>query len=233
VLLTSTALALGFLHGLGADHLMAIATLSLPRRGGEAVARTHPVKVAFGFALGHALLLLAGSALVVFVGWQIPVLVEQTGEVVGGLLLVVLGVTSLYVAMTRGVYVHAHAHGGHASHDHWHVHVGTPQQHSPSHAHVPELLGALFAVSGLRALTLLAPFGPHVRDDAAGSIAVILYLVAVFAVGILLSMSLFGILLSRVIGSDWLARRVGQYASVVTALASIGLGLYWMASFAA
>lgn len=230
VLLTSTALALGFLHGLGADHLMAIATLSVPRPGEAAGTRTHPVRVAFGFALGHALLLLAGSVVVVGLGWQIPVLVERTGELLGGVLLVGLGITSLYFAFGQGLYAHSHTHG-HPRHTHWHVHVGAPHDHTASgHSHVPELLGALFAVSGLRALTLLAPFGGHVQQDVAGSMMLIVYLVAVFALGILISMSLFGIVLSRVLGSVWLARTIGQGAAVVTALASIGLGLYWIAA---
>ena len=57
----------------------------------------------------------------------------------------------------------------------------------------------MFAVSGLRALTLL---GPELSPGgAAASLVTLLYLVAIFAVGILLSMSLFGIVLSRVLGS--------------------------------
>jgi hypothetical protein len=41
-------------------------------------------------------------------------------------------------------------------------------------------------------------------------------------------MSLFGIVLSRVLGSVWLARRVGRGAAVLTALASMALGVYWI-----
>ena len=71
MILTSYALALGFFHGLGSDHLMAIAALSV-RAPGDERAKTHPMRVALGFAVGHALLLLLGSAAVVLLGCRSP-----------------------------------------------------------------------------------------------------------------------------------------------------------------
>ena len=94
---------------------------------------------------------------------------------------------------------------------------------------MPGVLGAVFAESGLRALTMMVPLN-EAGGDLAASVASLPYFVGVFAVGILLSMSLFGIVLSRVLGSVWVARRVGQGAGIVTAIASIGLGLYWIGS---
>ena len=93
---------------------MAIAALSV-RPAARAGSRTHPVRVAVGFAVGHALLLLAGSALVILLGWQIPVLVERTGERVGGVLLILLGAFGLWVAFNQRLYGHTHAHGRHAA----------------------------------------------------------------------------------------------------------------------
>ena len=229
VVLTSYALLLGCLHGLGADHLMAIATLSLAPQASEGRPRQHPVRVAFGFALGHALLLFTGSVAVVVLGWQIPVLVERTGEVVGGVLLIVLGAFTLWVAAGRRLYGHSHPHGS-PLHTHWHLHLGRPGSHPPSgaHSHLPGILGAVFAVSGLRALTMMAPFSGTHGDGALESAFTLLYLVGIFAIGILLSMSLFGIVLSRVLGSPSFARRVGRGAAVFTAVASIALGIFWI-----
>jgi hypothetical protein len=230
VLLTSSALLLGCLHGLGTDHLMAIAALSVEAPAGGAAERRHPVRVALAFALGHALLLALGTGLVLALGWQIPVLVERTGEVVGGVLLIALGGFTLWVAAARRLYGHTHLHGN-PPHSHWHLHLGNPRHHpAPSlHSHVPGVLGAVFAVSGLRALTMMAPLG-DAGAAAAASAGALLFFVGVFAVGILLSMTLFGIVLSRVLGSVWIARRVGHAAGIVTALASIGVGLYWIGS---
>lgn len=227
MLVTSSALALGFLHGLGADHLMAIATLAVntdreDRRG----VHREPIRVAVRFALGHAMLLLLGAAAVLVLGWQIPELVERTGELLGGVLLILMGAFTLWVVAADRLYGHAHPHGSRGRRF-WHLHFGRRDSHPAPHAHsqVAGLLGAVFAVSGLRALVLLAP---SLDGGGASSLLTLVYLVGVFAVGILLSMSLFGIVLARVLGSAWVVRTVGRGAALATALASMGLGVYWV-----
>ena len=67
MLLASSALAFGFLHGLWADHLMTVAALSVG--GGTNPVRGRAFGVAVRFACGHAALLAAGA--VVLAGWQI------------------------------------------------------------------------------------------------------------------------------------------------------------------
>ena len=97
VLLISSALALGFLHGLGADHLMAIAALSVGAAGETpALQRTRALGVAVRFAIGHALLLALGAGALVALGWSLPLVVERGGEVLGGVLLIVLGGVGLW-----------------------------------------------------------------------------------------------------------------------------------------
>jgi nickel/cobalt exporter len=230
--LTLTALALGFVHGLGADHLMAIAALSV--RGGRTrtIALRQPFEVAVRFALGHALLLFLGAAAVLVLGWQIPEIVEHSGERVGGALLIAMGMFTLWVVASERLYGHSHEHGHHAAHAsadhvHWHFHFGRRDAHPgpQAHSHGAGVLGAVFAVSGLRALTLLAP---ALHGQASPSLVTLLYLVLIFAVGILLSMSLFGIVLSRVLGIPWIVRTVGRGAAALTAVASIVLGVYWI-----
>ena len=76
--LVSSAVLLGFVHGLGADHLMAIAALA----GGDSrSARTRAVGIAIRFAIGHALLLGVGATAVLIGGWTIPLVVERSGEI--------------------------------------------------------------------------------------------------------------------------------------------------------
>jgi len=53
-------------------------------------------------------------------------------------------------------------------------------------------------------------------------------LILIFAVGILMSMSLFGIVLARSLGSARMAAAAGQAAGAVTAVASVALGAYWV-----
>jgi nickel/cobalt exporter len=218
-------LALGFLHGLGTDHLMAIAALSLatplgPARYGRAF------WLAVRFAVGHALLLSVGAAAVLFFGWQVPVPFEQTGEFVGGCLLILMGLIGSRLAFTGRVYAHAHPHQHeHALfHSHWHLHVGRQHSHRPAvHTVLPGVMGAVFAVSGLRALILSLPLwtSPH-------AVGTLFLLVTLFALGILASMSLFGIVLAHALDTKRMTAQVARCAAAATALGSLSLGLYWI-----
>jgi nickel/cobalt exporter len=225
-ILLSTALGLGFLHGLGADHLMAIAALSLGP-GGEppAVKRARALGVAVRFAVGHAVLLALGASALLVLGWSLPIVVERGGELLGGLLLIRLGAVGLWGVSAGRVYGHTHLHG-HEQAPHWHLHIGRRERHPlpGAHSHLPTIIGAAFAVSSLRALTLLAPFGDRI---GAAPLPMLLGLVAVFAAGILLSMSLFGVAFAGVM-SALIVARLGRGAAAAMAVSSIALGVYWM-----
>ena len=218
---------LGFLHGLGDDHLMAIAALSLGDRAGTPAARrTRALGVAVRFAAGHALLLALGAGALIALGWSLPLVVERGGEMLGGTLLVVLGAVGLWGVAAGRVYGHSHV-GEPAPH--WHLHIGRPDRHPrPSaHSHLPAIIGAAFAISSLRALTMLAPFGELDGDTA--PLWLVLVLVAVFGVGILISMSLFGVAFARLMSARAL-QRVSAYAAGGMAAASIALGVFWIAA---
>jgi nickel/cobalt transporter (NicO) family protein len=226
VILLSSALVLGILHGLGADHLMAIAALSLGP-GGEApaVKRARAFSVAVRFAIGHALLLAFGAGALIALGWSLPIVVERGGEVLGGTLLVVLGGVGLWGLTAGRVYAHTHTHG-HETDPHWHLHIGRRDRHPMpgAHSHLPTVIGAAFAVSSLRALTLLTPF----VDRLGGApLPMLLGLVAFFAAGILLSMSLFGVAFAGLMTTARVAR-LGRAAAGAMAVASIALGVFWI-----
>jgi len=226
LLLLATALVLGFLHGLGADHLMAIAALSVDGTVTTPSARrTRALGVAIRFAAGHALLLGAGAALIVLAGWTIPAIVERGGEVLGGALLVVMGAAALGGIFSGRVYGHSHMHGREPQ-PHWHLHVGRPERHPgrTAHSHLPTIIGAAFAISSLRALAMLTPFGGSI---GAAPLPLLAILIAVFAVGILLSMSLFGVALARILSAHAL-QRVGRTAAVIVGVSSMVLGAAWI-----
>jgi nickel/cobalt transporter (NicO) family protein len=219
---------LGFLHGLGADHLMAIAALSVSAAGETpALRRARAFGVAVRFAVGHAVLLALGAGGLVILGWSLPLVVERGGEVLGGALLIVLGAAGFWALTSRRIYGHSHQHAGEPA-PHWHLHLGRQDRHPlpAAHSHLPTILGAAFAISSLRALTLLTPFG---EDVATASLPTLLMLIGVFGVGILLSMSLFGVAFARMMSAA-VAARLGRAAAFVMASASVGLGLYWIAN---
>lgn len=240
MLLLATALVLGFLHGLGADHLMAIAALSVDGRERTPAARqARAFGVAVRFALGHALLLGIGAGALVLIGWSIPEVVERGGEMLGGALLVIMGGVGAWGVFSGRIYGHTHGHAHPVPlvpdaavvadahpHAHWHVHVGSRAHHDPSgsHSHLPTMIGAAFAISSLRALAMLTPFGAGL---GARPLPLLLTLVLVFAIGILVSMSLFGIALARVL-STRMIERVGQGAGLLVAASSVILGVAWI-----
>jgi nickel/cobalt transporter (NicO) family protein len=228
VLLIVSTFILGFLHGLGADHLMAIAALSIGTAGETAaVQRARALGIAVRFAAGHALLLSLGAGALIALGWSLPIVVEQGGEMLGGTLLIVLGGAGLWGIAAGRVYSHMHP-GRHKPAGHWHLHIGRQDRHPlPSaHSHLPTIIGAAFAISSLRALTLLDGFGEGI---AAAPLPLVLGLVAIFALGILISMSLFGVALARLMSARAL-QRISTLAAGTMAIASIALGLFWIAA---
>jgi hypothetical protein len=226
LILLSSALLLGFLHGLGADHLMAIATLSVGSAGGApAVRRGRALAVAMRFAAGHALLLAVGAGALIALGWSLPAVVERVGEMLGGALLIALGAIALWGIVAGRVYGHTHTHARETA-PHWHLHIGRRDRHPlpGAHSHLPTIIGAAFAVSSLRALTLLAPFG----DRLGGApLPTLLGLIAVFGVGILLSMSLFGVAFAGLMTAR-VTERLGRAAGGTMAVGSIALGVFWI-----
>jgi nickel/cobalt exporter len=220
--LAGSALTLGFVHGLGADHLMAIAVLSVDRQGRRATPGAI-LGTAVRFASGHALLLGVGASLAVLFGWVVPAAIESGAETLGGVLLIVLGAAGIWHLAAGRAYSHIHAdRQGRAR---WHFHLGGRHADDTHPSRLATLMGAVFAVSSLRMLMLLAPFG-----EAAGALALpaLLAVIVLFGLGVLLSMSLFGVLLARVF-SLRVVDRLGRAAAALVALASVALGVVWIA----
>jgi hypothetical protein len=229
--LGASALFLGFLHGLGLDHLMAIAALSIdgrPASPNTRYARGYAgVRTAMQFACGHTLMLGVGLFLALTFGWIMPAAIESGAERAGGLLLVLLGGAGCWTTMSGRAYGHMHAEIGAGLR--WHFHFGPKGEHPAAghrHSAMPTAMGALFAISSLRALVMLAPMGTSL---AALSLPVLLVLVLLFGVGILLSMSLFGVVLAGLLSLRGL-ETLGRAAGLLVGAASIGLGVYWMFS---
>ena len=89
---------------------------------------------------------------------------------------------------------------------------------------MPTLIGAAFAVSSLRALAMLTPFG---ADLGNAPLPLLLGLIAVFAAGILGSMVLFGVVLAGVLSMRAL-HRVGHGAGALVGVSSVVLGVAWV-----
>jgi hypothetical protein len=220
LLLSVSALSLGFVHGLGADHLMAIAAMAVNGRGARRDA--HVVRTAFGFALGHTVVLALGASIAVLFGVIVPAAVESGAESLGGVLLIALGALGLWTVASGRAYSHVHVERlGRPS---WHIHLSADARHPHGHSSVPTLMGAVFAVSSLRMLMLLQPFGASAQALA---LPTLLLLIMLFGIGILGSMSLFGVVLARLLKIAAI-EAVGKVSAIIVAVASMALGIYWL-----
>jgi hypothetical protein len=168
------------------------------------------------------LVLGVGVVAAVAFGLVLPAAFAAGAERLGGALLVVLGALGLWGVMSGRAYTHLHQEGD--GRTRWHFHFGG--RHDPhGHSQIPTVLGAVFALSSLRALMLLEPFGAAAQALA---LPMLLLLNILFGLGILLAMSLFGVLLARVLSFGTIDA-IGRLAAAGVAMASILLGVYWMA----
>lgn len=203
------ALGLGLLHGVEPDHLAVVSLLTV--RGGGL---RESAQVGLRFALGHVVVLLVAAGLAV--GLQITLTPEaQTvAEMVSGVVLALLGLWFL-LAPPSGVEIHAHTHrhDGHPPHTHLHVHRDGEHH---DHRHLSWALGGLFAVGGARTALLVA-----IPALSAGSPMLAMVAVALFGVGIIVSMSVAGYLMARFSRllrgrqMGWISRGMGAVAMII------------------
>ena len=207
---------------------MAIAALSSLDSARDARAQSRHARVirtAVQFACGHALMLGAGVCLALTLGWMLPAAFASGAERLGGAVLVLLGAAGCWSTLSGKAYGHIHSENDGRSR--WHLHLGTKASHPRgAHGHpvIPTAIGALFAISSLRAMVLLAPMGASLASMA---LPMVLLLVVLFGLGILLSMSLFGVVLARVLSLKRL-ESLGRSAGLLVAAASVVFGLYWV-----
>lgn len=223
-----TMFAAGLLHGLGPDHLAAIAALVSK----SAAERRRLAWLGVRFGLGHvtALLLLAGVVWVL--GRNIPDGWQRGLEQAGAVVLIFLGGWLLAEVFRRRVLAHTHTHAhthdhSHSplEHEHWHLHVGSKEHAAHRHPHLAMVVGGLMGFSGARALLLAVPL---VLAESAGVAA---GRILAFGLGIVVSMALAGWLAHAAFAR--LARTPG-YARLlvsVTGVLSAALGFYWLARF--
>jgi hypothetical protein len=208
---------------LGADHLAALLPLSVNRKFKAAWLG---VRWGAGHSLGVvivAVILLAGREALDLSP------VEEWGERLVGVMLIVLGLWGVRTAVRQKMHLHEHSHEG-ETHAHMHVHTG--DAHDPQdagtwrthlHKHAAIGAGTLHGIAGMAHLLGVIPalLAPTLMVSFA-------YLVA-FAAGSILSMGMFagafGALTAK-LGSRSPALLKGSlYAAAV---ACILIGVYWI-----
>lgn len=214
LLALATLFGSGLLHGVGPDHCLAIGALATGEGG---LRRAVGVSVRFG--VGHTLVLALAALAATLAGFAVPARWEAVLEAVGGAALLAIGCWTVFSSRGLTLHRHAHAHGD-ATHAHVHAHVGGDGGHE-HHGTVAALAGAVFGLSGVRSLVLLLPLvlGRRVELVLAG--------VALFGVGVVLSMVAVGWLTRLVAG---VAGRVERGLQTLVGVASMLVGAYWVVS---
>jgi sulfite exporter TauE/SafE len=213
VLLLLTAFTLGVVHSFAPDHLAAVGAFASRRPSWRGA-----LGLGARWGIGHSLTILLLGGVLVASGVRLPAAFDQMAERAVGVILVVVGIATVW----RAFRLHAH----------WHAHDGEPHLHVHSHArgeghdHSHRALlgiGMLHGVAGTGALVIALPSGLE------ASLGVAFAFLLVFGLGTVLAMALFGAAAGRLVTA---AARVslGWHRAVIAAAgaASIGIGLWWV-----
>jgi hypothetical protein len=189
----SLGFALGLRHATDADHIVAVSTL-LSNASGARGGAQYGAKIGAFWGAGHLLTVFLIGSVLVMLRVKIPPRVAWALELMVALVLVGLGVSTIFKCFTGRFHFHQHQHGE-SAHAHLHFHTaGQPNHehdsHSPQlrHHRAPLLLGMAHGLAGTAGLALL------VLTSIPTRMLGILYLIA-FGLGALAGMAAFGLVL--------------------------------------
>ncbi len=185
--------ALGLRHATDADHIVAVSTL-VSNAGAARSGAQHGAKIGAFWGAGHLLTIFLVGSVLVMLRLKIPPRVEWALELMVALVLIGLGVSTIFKCFTGSFHFHQHQHG-HGAHAHLHFHTtGQPDHEHNSHSRqlphhrAPLLLGMAHGLAGTAGLALLVLTSIPTRTLG------ILYLI-VFGLGALAGMAAFGLVL--------------------------------------
>jgi ABC-type nickel/cobalt efflux system permease component RcnA len=185
----SLGFALGLRHATDADHIVAVSTLVSNAGGAQRGA-----KIGAFWGAGHLLTIFLIGSVLVMLRLKIPPRVEWALELMVALVLIGLGVSTIFKCFTGRFHFHQHQHGE-GAHAHLHFHAASQPNHAHishseqlSHHRAPLLLGMAHGLAGTAGLALLVLTSIPTRTLG------ILYLV-VFGLGALAGMAAFGLVL--------------------------------------
>lgn len=219
---------IGMRHALEADHVAAVASLSV-----RAGSRRHVVRLGALWGVGHTLALLAFGAFVLVVAGAVPAALFSWLEMLVGVMLVGLGGDLLLRLWRERVHFHRHRHGDGTVHFHAHSHRGEragghdPARHDHDHRRVPParalLVGLMHGMAGSGALAVLG-----VGDVATAWLA--MAWIAVFGVGSIVGMAALSAIISVPLSAARRLTWLNNGLQAATGAGTVGLGVWVVAS---
>ncbi|MDR5676876.1 MAG: sulfite exporter TauE/SafE family protein [Armatimonadota bacterium] len=217
-LLLGAAFVLGVRHALDPDHLVAVSTLVAEER------RLWPAaRLGLWWGAGHLLPIAAVGLPLLALRVRLPEAWEHTVDLGVGVLLVVLGLRTLWALRRERVHFHVHEHDG-RSHPHFHTHLGGPDH---AHTHTSEgargrisfLIGVVHGLAGSGAAAVVAMTAA--TSLAAGVAYLLAFGVGTWAGMFLTSLCIAAPTLAAV--SRW--ERLYQIVRASAGLASVAVGV--------
>ena len=213
VLPYATALFLGSVHALEADHMAAVTAF--------AVRKPAPLAAAgFGirWAVGHGASVILVGAILLLIGLTIPAGANEWLDRSVGLVLIALGLWTAWHASR--LHAHVHHHDGGLEHAHLHSHAFRTEH---DHQHAATMIGALHGLAGA------APAVALLQVTRSGSFLQGMAYLGIFAVGTAFGMAAYALLTGWLMGraairSERLARVLGK----LTGLGTVTIGLIWL-----
>lgn len=223
-------LLLGFVIGMGhaleADHLAAVAAMSIGKSSPKSLALRGAA-----WGLGHTLTLFAICTAAILFGLALTDRAAAALEFAVGVMLVLLGLDVLRRLRKARVHFHVHDHGGGRPHLHAHSHLGAavphdrdPHDHTHRHAFPIKavLVGLVHGAAGSAGLLALAVAASKDAWLAVGY-------VALFGIGSMLGMAALSFIAAWPLGwAERAAKWLHTGVHIGAAAAAILLGLHVM-----
>ena len=219
------AFGLGVMHAMDADHIMVISNF---------IGQRPNLKQSLGYsarwAVGHGTALLVAGFFVFILGRAIPTGLSEMAEHAVGVVLIALGIWVFWDLHRKKTHLHFHQHDDLPYHAHWHSHAHDSKTHhrtdTHKHRHSAVMIGLLHGTAGSAPLLALIPL-TQIASPWLG----LAYLL-IFALGVLISMMVFG----GVLGSAmrWLQRFGNAFINGFRKLiagGSIAFGGFWLVGF--
>lgn len=198
------ALVLGIKHSFDADHLIGVSNILTKSRS---LAST--VKMSFSWAFGHMITAVLITVLLFTFRDSILSFILDKFEILVAIMLIALGLISLYQA--RFFHTHKHKHSN-STHEHLHIHLkNSESDHSHKHMFGVGIIHGLASNDELLLLLTVLLGLSSLFDMILG--------VAVFSLGVVIGMIVFGIILTYPIlkiRSEQLVRIVNGTVGVVS-----------------
>lgn len=225
-MLLGVGFGLGLMHALDADHVLAMSTLN-----NKSVSPRKVMASCLHWSLGHGAVLLLSGALLFGIGYSVPEAATAFFEYAVGIFLIVIGLYVLWGMHKEKLILSHHKHGE-LAHTHWHK---SGDVDSEGHAvevegrlqsqHAPMLVGVIHGLAGS------APALAIIPALAKGEMVSAMTYVAIFSIGVTLSMMTFGLswgyFQAKLQQSKYNLYRISRH---LVASSSIALGVYWIAN---